>query len=305
MKIKLALPAMLLVAHTAAAETIHLSPDGDDSRAGTPEAPMASIVKALSTGAREIVLHSGTYHFEKPLVLTGKASGVSIHAAPQETVTLSGGRVLTLEWKAGEQGKFMATVPSDITGIDSLWVNGRQQVLARYPNYDATSRFLNGVAEDVLAPGRVLKWKHPVGAWLHAMHQNHWGGVHDRITAVDLDGAVTTEGGWGNNRGLRMHTKERFVENIEEELDAPGEWFFDAAAHTLSLIPEAGTDLSKAEVVASRTDSLIELRGTREEPVRNVKLSGLTFTQTARTFMKTREALQRSDWMIHRGGVCS
>lgn len=295
--------ASLLFSHPAAANTIHISPKGDDTHAGTPEAPMASVEKALSTGAKDIVLHAGTYHFEKPVVLTGKDSDVFIHAAPRDVVTLCGGRVLTLEWKADGNGKFTANVPRDIAEIDSLWVNGKPQVLARYPNYDATARFLNGVAADVLAPERVLKWKHPVGAVLHAMHTAHWGGVHDRITAVAPDGKVTTEGGWGNNRGLKMHESERFVENIEEELDAPDEWFFDAKTHTLSLIPAAGIDLAKAEVVASRTESLIELRGTKEAPVTHVKLSGLIFSQTARTFMKTREALQRSDWMIHRGGV--
>lgn len=293
----------LLIFHAAAANTIHVSPKGDDTHAGTPESPLASVEKALSTGAKDIVLHTGTYHIAKPIVLTGKDSDVIIHAAPHEAVTLSGGRVLTLSWKADGAGKFTANVPGDIAEIDSLWVNGKPQVLARYPNYDANARFLNGVAADVLDPARVLKWKHPVGAWLHAMHPHHWGGVHDRITAVAPDGKVTTEGGWGNNRGLKMNEKERFVENIEEELDAPGEWFFDAATHTLSLIPEAGTDLAKAEVVASRTESLIELRGSKESPINKVKLSGLTFSQTARTFMKTREPLQRSDWMIYRGGV--
>jgi len=292
-----------LAAHPAIAGTIHLAPDGNDSHAGTAEAPLASIGKALSTGAKDIVLHAGTYRLNGPVVLSGKDSGTTIHAAPREKVILSGACLLSLNWKAGAQGKFTATVPPEITGIDSLWINGKPQVMARYPNYDPAARFLNGVASDVLAPERVLKWQHPVGAWLHAMHPSHWGGVHDRITGVSADGKVTTEGGWGNNRGLQMSTKERFVENIEEELDAPGEWFFHATTHVLTMMPEAGVDLSKAEVASSCTGSIFELQGSKEAPVTNVKISGLTLTQTARTFMKTREALQRSDWMIYRGGA--
>ncbi|MDB6132112.1 MAG: pectin lyase fold [Verrucomicrobiales bacterium] len=175
--------------------------------------------------------------------------------------------------------------------------------MARYPNYDPQAQYLNGGSKDALSPERAARWKNPAGAWIHALHSAHWGGVHDRITGVDPDGTVRTEGGWGNNRGTQFHASDRFVENIAGELDAPGEWFLDTASHTLSLIPETGTDLSKAEVVVARAESLIELRGSRESPVKNVTLRGLAFTQTARTFMKTRESLLRSDWMIHRGGV--
>ncbi|MES2708990.1 MAG: peptide-binding protein [Verrucomicrobiota bacterium] len=259
--------------------------------------------EVIASGAKDIVLHGGTYHLEKPLVLDGKNSGLTLRAAPGEIVILSGGRVLKPDWKPGPDGKFSALVPGDITEIDSLWINGRLQHLARYPNYDPQAKYLNGGSRDALSPERVARWKNPAGGWIHALHSAHWGGVHDRITGVSPDGTVKTEGGWGNNRGTKFHASDRFVENIAEELDAPGEWFFDAATHTLSVIPEAGTDLAAGEVIASRAESLIELRGTREAPVKNVTLQGLTFTRTARTFAKTREPLLRSDWMIHRGGV--
>jgi len=262
-----------------------------------------ALEQAIAAGARDIVLSSGTYHFEKPLVLDAKSSGLTIHAAPGARVILSGGRKLTLAWKAEEGGKFSAEVPTDIAGIDSLWIDGRLQHLARFPNYDPEAAYLGGTSAEALAPARVARWKNPVGAWIHALHPTHWGGVDDRITGVKPDGTVQTEGGWGNNRGTHFHAKDRYVENIAEELDAPGEWYFDAAAHTLRVIPEAGVDLAKAEIVAARTESLIELRGTKEAPVKNVTLQGLIFTQTVRTFMKTREPLLRSDWMIYRGGV--
>jgi len=43
----------------------------------------------------------------------------------------------------------------------------------------------------------------------------------------------TYEGGWQNNRQMGMHPKQRYVENIREELDAPGEWFLDAKSKIL------------------------------------------------------------------------
>lgn len=298
------LTAVLLSPMAAlSAETRYVSVNGSDSNDGSASAPFASLEKAIASGAKDIVIHAGAYHFEKPLMLDGKVSGLSISSAAGEKVVFSGARVLTLKWQAGSGGVFQAQVPAEITEMDSLWIDGRPQHLARYPNFDPKARYLNGVSKDALSPERVKGWKHPVGAWIHGLHQAHWGGVHDRITGVKPDGTVETEGGWGNNRGTKFHATDRFVENIAEELDAPGEWFFDAATHTLSIIPEAGVDLSKAEVAASRTESLIELRGSSDALVKNVSIKGITFTQTARTFMKTREPLLRSDWMIYRGGV--
>jgi hypothetical protein len=268
--------------------------------------PASSLEAEIAKGTKHLVLGSGVYYMEKPAVLDARASGLTIEAAPGQTVILNGGRKLALDWKPstrGTPGIFEATVPADIKEIDSLWIDGRLQHLARFPNFDPNARYLGGGSAEALSPQRAMRWKHPAGAWVHGLHLNDWGGVHDRIESVSPDGAVKLEGGWGNNRGTRVHARERFVEGIFEELDAPGEWFFDAEAHTLFVILGKGVELSKATVTVSRTESLIELRGTKEAPVTNITLRGLTFTGTARTFMKTREPLLRSDWMIYRGGV--
>ena len=71
------------------------------------------------------------------------------------------------------------------------------------------------------------------------MHRAHWGGYHYRITGKQPDNTVTYEGGWQNNRQMGMHPEHRYVENIREELDAPGEWFHDARASTLYFYPPA------------------------------------------------------------------
>ena len=54
------------------------------------------------------------------------------------------------------------------------------------------------------------------------------------------NGNVTYEGGWQNNRRMGMHDKYRFVENIFEELDAPGEWYLDEKTATLYFYPPRG-----------------------------------------------------------------
>ncbi len=66
-----------------------------------------------------------------------------------------------------------------------------------------------------------------------------------------------------------------FVENVREELDAPGEWFLDRESGVLSLIPPEGFG-EDAEVVAPTLGRLIEFAGTEEAPVEHIRLSGLT-----------------------------
>ena len=127
--------------------------------------------------------------------------------------------------------------------------------------------------------------------------------MHYRITGKKADNNVTYEGGWQNNRPSGMNKDARFVENIFEELDSPGEWFLDTKNNLLYFYPPAGLDLAKASVETLRLRNLVEFRGTEQSPVRFLSLKGLNFRHAARTFMDTKEPALRSDWAIYRGGA--
>jgi hypothetical protein len=92
-----------------------------------------------------------------------------------------------------------------------------------------------------------------------------------------------------------------YVDNILEELTAPGEWFLDVPNQRLYLYPNGTLDNS-TELVASTLTSLIELRGGHATPVKDVTISGLTFTGTRPTFMERYSAVSSGDWAIFRGG---
>ena len=123
------------------------------------------------------------------------------------------------------------------------------------------------------------------------MHLSEWGDYHYLITGKDEKGNVTYEGGWQNNRRMGMHPRYRMVENVFEELDAPGEWFHDAKSRTLYFYPPPGIALAKASIEVVRLRHLVEFRGTIEQPVRFVTLKGITFRHAARTFMDNEEPL--------------
>jgi hypothetical protein len=189
------------------------------------------------------------------------------------------------------------------TKTDQLFINGRRQILARYPNYDVQSQYLNGFSPDAISPERVRTWSNPKGGYIHALHQYLWGDMHYQINGKDARGNLTYDGGWQNNRPRPMHEQYRFVEGIFEELDAPGEWFLDEAKSTLYFYPPAEIKLANAVVETVRLKHLVELQGSESAPVRWIALKGFVFQHAARTFMDTRDPLLRSDWRIYRGGA--
>ncbi len=71
----------------------------------------------------------------------------------------------------------------------------------------------------------------------------------------------------------------------------------------LYFYPPADVDLGQATVEVVRLRHLVELQGSRENPVRSVTLQGFVLRHAARTFMDVKEPLLRSDWTIYRGGA--
>ena len=289
----------------------YVAPDGADANPGTLDQPFASLHRA-QLAVREknggVFLRGGTYYLPETLVFTAADSGtpaapVVFQAWRDERPVISGGvRLEKLDWQPYRDGIFQAKVPDDLqTG--EIFVNGERQILARYPNYNTNAQYFDGYAADAISSNRAARWADPAGGYFHAMHPSLWGDFTWRITGKNDQGGVTLEGGWQNNRGAAAHRSIRFVENIFEELDAPGEWFLNTKTHVLYYYPPAGVDLKTAFVEATRLRSLVEFRGSGAQPVRFVTLRGLTFRQAARTVMDTKEPLVRSDWAIYRGGA--
>lgn len=301
----------VLMNSNGVAQPYYVAPAGNDSNPGTLEKPFATLHRAqqaLRQSPGSVYLRGGTYYLARPLVIGPEDSGssdvaVSFQAYADERPVISGGILLrNLEWMPVRDGIYKTRVPADLE-TEEIFVNGERQILARYPNFDPTAKYFDGFAADAISTNRSARWANPAGGYYHAMHPSLWGDFTWRITGKGPDGKVTLEGGWQNNRGAAEHRTIRFVENIFEELDAPGEWFLDRATTTLYFHPPAGLDLSKATVEATRLRSLVEFRGRREQPVRFVTLRGLTFRHAARTVMDTREPMLRSDWAIYRGGA--
>ena len=144
-------------------------------------------------------------------------------------------------------------------------------------------------------------WKNPKTGVVHAFHCHYWGGwqfaVDDRIEANNT--IKWSYGGFQEARGCD-YGQEWYVENIFEELDAPGEWFYDDAEKKLYLYPN-GTLPSYGYGTALQR--LLNIYGTMDSPVYNITLTNITFTQTEPTYFESHEVPSGGDWAIHRGGA--
>ena len=246
-------------------------------------------------------LKPGVTYLSETLAVGTPACTTVIEGAPDGSSVLSGAEIVSnLVFKPSanaaeaRRGVMVATWRPSYAP-DQLFINGVKYTLARYPNrqpgekrnvYDVWELGLGKPGDqDALAPERIASWQHPEDGYLHAMHDALWGDMHWRILGRQPDGTLKLEGGWQNNRPSAPHPVYRYVENLREELDAPGEWFYDRRTQELAVIPLPGTELSSATIESVRLKELLVIRGTGDLPVRDVVVRNVTFRQSARTFL--------------------
>ncbi|MGB8452513.1 MAG: right-handed parallel beta-helix repeat-containing protein [Anaerocolumna sp.] len=292
---------------------LFVSTKGDDFAAGSCDAPVKTIQKAMElvrhyeknrTDNITVNIGEGTYYIEEPVRFSKEDSGSeTCHVVYQGigNVMISGGVCIYPDWKYDKDGIYKTTVPEGLA-FDQLFINGRKRVMARYPDYNENVKYFQGYAKDCIAPERVKKYSDPKGGFIHAMHEALWGDFHYRITGKTDENELTYLGGWQNNRPSDMHGSIRFIENILEELDSPGEWYYDSKEF-LYYMPENEEELTDAiyEVVCLK--NLITVQGTQDNPVKYLEFRNLNFRHAMRTFMEPMEPILRSDWCIYRGGA--
>jgi len=293
------------------AQTIFISSKGNDKNPGSIYQPVktfaAGIKKAMALKNKKVVieLDGGTYPVDKTIEITSdkfQLQALTIKAKANQKVFISGSQHVKLSWKPYKNNILSAKIKL-AQAPDQLFMNGKKLSMARYPDFDATARVFNGTAADAISVERIRKWLDPTGGYIHTLHQGEWGDFHYLITGKDDTGKLFYEGGWQNNRPAKMHAQYRYVENIFEELDRPGEWFYNQKEETLYLIPPTGSNLQTAGFAFTMVSDLLYIKGTLTNPIKNITITGIDFIQTARSFMQVKEPLLRSDWAIYRGAA--
>lgn len=249
-----------------------------------------------------IHLMPGTYYLEAPIEITSELNGLSIVGQGAAQVKVKGSKTMGLKWDKYDANIYKANIPEGID-FDQLIIDGVPQTMARYPDYDENGGYWQGYAADAISRERIASWKKPEGAYFHVMHGGRWGGFHYRINGVNPDGTPVLEGGHQNNRPSRPHDEYRMVENVFEALTSPKEWYLDKENATLYFYPHASVQLENATVEVAVLKTLLNVRGTVDNPVKDITIKGIKFEHTNRTFMEVFEPLLRSDWTIYRGAA--
>ncbi|MFM8581750.1 MAG: sialidase family protein, partial [Planctomycetaceae bacterium] len=133
--------------------SVFVSPAGHDESAGTIDAPFLTLerardaVRALKAESPDkpisVLIRGGTHRLEQSVVFSGRDSGsadapITYKAYPGETPVFSGGRVVT-GWKPYRDQILAAQLPqieNQYYRFRELFLNGKRQIRARYPNHD-------------------------------------------------------------------------------------------------------------------------------------------------------------------------
>ena len=289
---KIVFPMVALAAFAGMAADYVMKP-GDDALALRDR--IRADRKAGKIAADEsvtVTLQPGDYRFAKTLVFEEKDSGtekgpVTWRAAKPGTVRILGGSVIPRETfhplSDVMRGRVDPSVTDKVLEADVgpllvkppepwpdgpagglmpgpwLYVGGKSQQLARWPNADAPDKgwfgYTNvlencGYEADKRAkkpaviefPGnRAERWKFDEGVWFMGYFVVDWDCDLQRIASYDKATHGARLAGishYGVGKGGWPFYKRRFYAvNLLEELDAPGEWYFDRKRSKLFWYP--------------------------------------------------------------------
>ncbi|WP_458408735.1 right-handed parallel beta-helix repeat-containing protein [Bacteroides congonensis] len=267
-------------------------------------------------GGITIYMEEGTYALYEPVFIRPEDSGTKesptvIRAAADKKVILSGG-IRINDWK--KQGKvWVADVPAfNGRPLDfrQLWVNGEKAVRARdVEDFEKMNRIcsVDEKNEILYVPAVAMrklvdsKGNLKAGYAEMVLHQM-WCVANLRIRSVEMQGdsaairfhqpesriqfehpwprpMVTTDG----------HNSAFYLTNARELLDVPGEWYHDIEARKVYYYPREGEKMQDAdtEVIVPAIETLVQIEGTLDRPVSNIRFEKITFSYT--TWMRPSE----------------
>ena len=243
----------------------------------------------------EVVLAGGCYHLEQTWRFGADDSGYGVRghfdgrtwpvtwrAAEGETVTISGGRVITGWQHATLNGR--AVWRADVPWLDSearffrqLWINGERRLRASLPKQGA---YRVAATPDASFVNFECYRR---GTNMFGFRPGDFSAAWSNIPAID----VQFRGLWLNPRvrllsideGCRTVRLDRYtqlqlanapgdgldyvIENVLEALTEPGEWCLDPAARCVWYRPRAGEKPDAVETVAGGIERLLEMEGAR------------------------------------------
>ena len=304
------------------AADIHITPDSSLVDAVRRAREMRRLGQAS-----EVTIHlaAGVYQLYEPLRLRPEDSGLRIVGAtvsdgsgpattpdgfPSGSV-ISGGLNIT-GWK--RQGRLLVADVPDFNGrpIDfrQLWINGKKSVRARDVNdFEQMNRILTYDKKNCILwiPKKAVansQFSILNSQFAELVLHEMWCTSNLRIKSMTVHGdsvAVTFhdpeariqfEHPWPSPMTPDTgHPSPFYLTNARELLDEPGEWYHDVREHKLYYMPRTNEELEmineKFEAVVPVVETLLEVIGSAEHPVRDIIIEGVAFCHT--TWMRPSE----------------
>jgi hypothetical protein len=154
---------------------------------------------------------------------------------------------------------------------------------------------------DAFSP-RVSTWSATslAHAVVHSFHGEYWGNWQFPVASLDLPSSTIHfgPGGWQEARGWATGGA-LFVDNVLEELDSPGEWYYNVETQRLYLWynATAGTPPPSGAVSLAQQEVLMQVAGNVTSPVVGLTISGITFTGAQPTYLSHKFTMPSGgDW---------
>lgn len=267
---------------------------------------------AVSQGIR-IILRGGTYFLSEPVFIRPEDAGTPGHitiimAAPGETSVLSGGIRIT-GWKklstavAGLSPKAknncwaadLKNVSAQSLNFRQLWVNNIKAVRARDSNGGRMNRILswNKKEQSCWIPTPKIPGFSIVKGAEFFIHQ-WWAIAILRIKKMNVQSDSTQL--WFEQPESRIQSEHPwpapwisketgnsafYLSNAIQFLDEPGEWYLDWRQQKLYYWPRNGENMLTAAVVAPVLENLLQIEGTKENPVTHVYINNISFQHSS------------------------
>jgi parallel beta-helix repeat protein len=263
-------------------------------------------------GPVTVLIRGGIYYIEETIRFGPQDSGtqdapVSYIAYPGEKPELVGGRRIT-GFKPVEGGMVSVRLPEVKEGkwyFRQLFVDGKRQTRARYPNADPADPYRGGFlytdtadppsfdkktfhpTEFIYKPGDFILPISRIETPDAEVHIFPSGPESCRafqeivnIKNVDEDRRMITVQGKECVAGIGAGDRY-FVENVFEALDSPGEWYLNKETGVLYYQPTEGFS-EQSEVIAPVVGRLIEVIGESapQIPVTYLRFAGFTIRAT-------------------------
>jgi hypothetical protein len=275
--------------------TYYVAQNGDDDNPGTYEQPYFSIERAQdeirklkAEGLQNditVKVRGGVYYLPNGLMFGAEDSGtekyrITYSAFDDEIPVLIGGLVVS-DWTL-YSGKIMASKIPDGVKPNQLFENGRRLTMARTPNtgYYKVQRPLDGKKQKAFfydSKELSAKYWNYDDANVLIWPGHDWRTWEKKIDRIDFDKNVIEFGDYDGWVGYPMTSGNRyFIKNAFEFLDKSGEYQISYKKNMIYLWPTE--KLSDGRYIVSTADTLIDIKGSDENPVQNLHFSGLNLS---------------------------